>query len=164
MGNIFEEFDKIYDTKALAEEIKNSSDTPVYKNVPDGEYEVSIIKMELVSTKETHKPMVSVWFKILNGDYKGQMIFMNQIIDYNGEHDSFKVKIVNDFLRSLDSDLNIEFQSYTQYTNLLMDVMEEIDGKFEYGLKYTHNRKGFAQFEITEVFELEWFHDLTGTG
>ena len=155
MGNIFEEFDKIYDTKAIAEEVKNSSDTPVYKDVPDGEYEVSIDKLELVATKESHKPMVSGWFKVLSGDYKGQMIFMNQLIDYNDKRDSFKIKIVNDFLRSLDSDLNIEFINYQQYSNLIMDVMEEIDGKFEYGLKYTHNRKGYAQFEITEVFELE---------
>lgn len=151
MGNIFEEFDKMVDTKALAEEVKNSSDTPVYKDVPDGEYEVSVDKLELVATKETHKPMVSGWFKIVGkGEFKGQRIFMNQVID-----EAFKIHIVNEFLRSLGTSKEIEFQSYTQYANLLMDVMEEIDGKFEYGLKYTHNRKGYAQFEITEVFELE---------
>ena len=155
MGNIFEEFDKMYDTKELAEEVKNSNDTPVYKDVPDGEYEVKIEKLELVKTKETGKPMVSGWFKILSGDYKGQMIFMNQLVDYNKKEDSFKIRIVNDFLRSLDSDLNIEFVNYNQYGNLIMDVMEEINGKYEYGLKYTHNRKGYPQFEITEVFELE---------
>lgn len=151
MANIFEEFDKMVDTKALAEEVKNSSDTPVYKDVPDGEYEVSIDKLELVATKETHKPMVSGWFKIVgNSEFKGQRIFMNQVID-----EAFKIHIMNEFLRGLGTDREIEFQSYTQYGNLLMDIQEEIDGKFEYGLKYTHNRKGFAQFEITEVFELE---------
>ena len=149
-NNLFAEFDRMIDTKALAEEVKNSSDTPVYKDVPDGEYEVAINKLELVATKESHKPMVSGWFKIVNGEYKGQLIFMNQVID-----GGFKIHIVNDFLRSLGIDKNIEFVNYTQYGNLLMDIMEEIDGKFEYGLKYTHNRKGYAQFEITEVFELE---------
>ena len=75
---------------------------------------------------------------------------MNQLID-----EAFKIHIMNEFLRGLGTDKEIEFQSYTQYGNLLMDIQEEIDGKFEYGLKYTHNRKGFAQFEITEIFELE---------
>ncbi len=150
MGNLFDEFDKMIDTKALAEEVKNSSDTPVYKDVPDGEYEVKIDKMELVATKETHKPMVSAWFKIVSGDLKGQLIFMNQVVD-----EAFKIHIVNDFLRSLSTDKEIEFVNYKQYGNLLMDVMEDIDGRFEYGLSYTHNRKGYAVFEIKEVFDLE---------
>ena len=38
MANLFDEFDRMIDTKALAEEVKNSTDTPVYKDVPDGEY------------------------------------------------------------------------------------------------------------------------------
>lgn len=150
MANLFDEFDKMIDTKALAEEVKNSTDAPVYKDVPDGEYEVSIQKMELVATKETHKPMVSAWFKIVSGDLKGQLIFMNQVVD-----EAFKIHIVHEFLRSLGTEKTVEFVNYHQFGNLLMDIMEEIDGKFEYGLKYSHNRKGFATFEITEVFELE---------
>lgn len=150
MSNLFDEFDKMIDTKALAEDVKNSSDTPVYKDVPDGEYEVKVEKMELVATKETHKPMLSVWFKIVSGDLKGQLIFMNQVAD-----EAFKIHIINEFLRSLSTDKDIEFVNYKQYGNLIMDVAEEIDGKFEYGLSYTHNRKGYAVFEIKEVFELE---------
>lgn len=150
MSNLFDEFDKMIDTKALAEDVKNSSDTPVYKEVPDGEYEVKVEKMELVATKETHKPMLSVWFKIVSGDLKGQLIFMNQVAD-----EAFKIHIINEFLRSLSTDKDIEFVNYKQYGNLIMDVAEEIDGKFEYGLSYTHNRKGYAVFEIKEVFELE---------
>jgi len=149
-NNLFSEFDNMFDTKALAEDVKNSTDTPVYKDVPDGTYEVQVEKLELVATKETHKPMVSGWFKILAGEYKGQRIFMNQVID-----EAFKIHIVKQFLISLDTDLDIDFESYTQFGNLLMNVMEAIDGKLEYGLNYSHNRKGFATFEITDVFEAE---------
>lgn len=150
-NNLFAEFDKAFDTKALAEDVKNSSDTPVYKDVPDGSYEVQIEKMELVATKETHKPMVSAWFKIVGDcEYKNQRIFMNQVID-----EAFKIHIMKEFLKGLGTSQNIEFESYTQFGNLLMDIMEEIDGNYEYGLKYSHNRKGFAQFEIEEVYELE---------
>ena len=150
MSNLFSEFDKAIDTKALAEEVKNSSDTPVYKDVPDGEYEIQVEKLELVATKETHKPMVSGWFKILSGEYKGQRIFMNQVVD-----EAFKIHLVKQFLISLDTELDIDFESYTQFGNLLMDVMEKIDGKYEYALKYGHNRKGYATFEITEVFVVD---------
>jgi len=150
MGNLFAEFDKAVDVKALAEDVKNSSDSPVYKDVPDGDYEIKVEKLELVATKETHKPMVSGWFRILSGEYKGQLIFMNQVVD-----EAFKIHLVKQFLISLDTELDIDFESYTQFGNLLMDVMEKIDGKFEYGLKYSHNRKGYATFEITDVFVVD---------
>lgn len=150
MANLFDEFDKAIDTKALANEVKNASDTPVYKDVPDGEYEVQVEKLELVATKETHKPMVSAWFKIISGELKGQRIFMNQVVD-----EAFKIHIVLELLRSMGTDVEISFESYKQFGNMLMDIMEDIDGKYEYGLTYGHNRKGFATFEISEVFELE---------
>lgn len=150
MGNLFTEFDKAVDVKALAEDVKNSSDSPVYKDVPDGDYEIKIEKLELVATKETHKPMVSGWFRVLSGEYKGQLIFMNQVVD-----EAFKIHLVKQFLISLDTELDIDFETYTQFGNLLMDVMEKIDGKLEYGLKYSHNRKGYATFEITDVFAVD---------
>ena len=149
-NNIFAEFDKTFDTKALAEEVKNSADSPVYKDVPLGEYMVKVEKLELVATKETHKPMVTGWFRIVEGDYKGQLIFMNQLVD-----EAFKIHIMKQFLISLDTELDIDFETYTQFGNLLMDVMEKIDGKLEYGLKYSHNRKGYATFEITDVFAVD---------
>jgi len=149
-NNLWDEFDKAIDTKGLAEDVKNSASGD-YKTVPHGEYEVSIEKMELTATKETKKPMVSIWFKVLSeGEYKGSMIFYNQVIEQG-----FQVHIVNEFLRSLDSELDIEFKTYKQYGNLLMDVHEAISGKLEYALKYSEGKKGFSKYEITEVFEVE---------
>lgn len=150
-NNLWDEFDKAIDTKGLAEDVKNSA-SGEYKTVPHGEYEVSIEKMELTATKETKKPMVSIWFKVLSeGEYKGSMIFYNQVIEQG-----FQVHIVNEFLRSLDSGLDIEFKTYKQYGNLLMDVHEAISGKLEYALKYSEaKKKGFSKYEITEVFEVE---------
>lgn len=75
---------------------------------------------------------------------------MNQVVTKG-----FQLHIVNTFLRSLDSSYNIEFLTYAQYANLLMDIMEEITGKYEYALHYGKNNKGYNVFEITEVFELE---------
>lgn len=148
--NLWDEFDKAIDTNGLAEDVKNSA-SGQFKTVPHGEYEVSIEKMELVATKESKKPMVSIWFKVLSeGEYKGSLIFYNQVIEQG-----FQVHIVNEFLRSLDSGLDIEFKTYKQYGNLLMDVHEAISGKLEYALKFSEGKKGFSKYEITEVFEVE---------
>jgi hypothetical protein len=55
----------------------------------------------------------------------------------------------------MDTDLNIEFITYKQYGNLLMDVMEAIDGNLEFALSYKEGKNGFSKYEITEVFEVE---------
>lgn len=148
--NIWDEFDNAIDTKGLAADVKEAQENgATYKEVPHGDYEVAIDKLELVKSK-AGDPMVSVWFKVLNGEFKGSRIFMNQVIK-----EGFQVHIVNEFLRSLDTDIDIEFVTYKQYGNLLMDVMEAIEGNLEYALSYKEGKKGFSTYEITEVFEVE---------
>ena len=148
--NIWDEFDSAIDTKGLAADVKDAQENgATYKEVPHGDYEVAIDKLELVKSK-AGDPMVSVWFKVLNGEFKGSRIFMNQVIK-----EGFQVHIVNEFLRSLDTDIDIEFVTYKQYGNLLMDVMEAIEGNLEYALSYKEGKKGFSTYEITEVFEVE---------
>lgn len=150
--NVWDEFDKTIDTDGLRADIEEaSSGSGTYKEVPHGEYEVKIEKIELTATKETRKPMVSVWFKIVAGDYKNSMIFMNQVIT-----EGFQIHIMNEFLRSLDTDVNVEFKTYNQYGNMLMDIKEALDESgVEFALDYGENSKGYPTFEITEVFEAE---------
>lgn len=56
------------------------------------------------------------------------------------------------FLRSLDSGIDIKFMSFKQYEQLVMDVAEAI-GNLEYAVKYGETNNGFKTFEITDVFE-----------
>lgn len=149
-NNIWDKFDKAVDTAALADDVKDAQENgQSFKDVPHGDYEVSIDKMELTESKN-HDPMVTIWFKVLTGEYKGSRIFMNQVITQG-----FQIHIVNELLRAMDTDLNIEFITYKQYGNLLMDVMEAIDGNLEFALSYKEGKNGFSKYEITEVFEVE---------
>ena len=153
--NIFAQWDNAVDMEGLQKDIqeaKENSGGGNYKEVPHGQYEVSIEKMELKATKKGD-PMVSVWMKICDGDFKGSMLFMNQVITQG-----FQIHIVDEFLRSLTADCavpTIEFKSYTQYAGLLMDIHELIAESFEYGLNYGQTKKGFDTFEITDIFALE---------
>lgn len=150
MANIWDEFDRAIDTKALAEDVKKGGESPVYKEVPVGEYEVSVEKMELVKSK-SGRPMVSIWFKIISeGEYKGSLLFWNQVVDQQ-----VGIGIMNKFLRSLESGVDVEFETYRQYGNMIMDIHEAISGRLEYALKYSKNKKDYSVFEITEVYELE---------
>lgn len=154
MANIFDKWDKEIDTEGLAADVQEAAENGgEYKEVPHGDYEVEVSQMELKASKKGD-PMVSIWFKILDGEYKGSMIFMNQVITQG-----FQVHIVNEILRMMVSEMEdapvIEFKSYKQYGNLIMDIFEAIDGSFEFALAYKKGKKDFSTFEITEVFVLE---------
>lgn len=146
----FSKFDKKADLEGLKNDILDAEENGGgnFKEVPYGNYEVAITKLELGESKKGD-PMVTVWFKILDGEFKNSLIFMNQVVTQG-----FQIHIVDDFLRSLETDVEIEFESYAQFGELLMDVFEAVEGKLEFGLKYGE-RKGFNTFEITDVFEVE---------
>lgn len=155
----FSKFDKMVDTAGLEEDIKKAAENNIeFKEVPAGTYEVKVEKMELVETSDKSKnpgmPMVSIWFKILTGEYKNSMIFYNKVI-MGTSNDGFMIHSNNEFLRSLESDMEVEFHSYSQYAQLLLDIHECIDGNLEYALKYGENKQGFKTYEITEVYEVE---------
>lgn len=150
MANIWEKFDNAIDVEGLQADVKEAAENGAnFREVPHGEYEVKIEKLEMVESK-AGDPMVTVWFKVLAGDYKGSMIFMNQVITKG-----FQIHIMNEFLRSLDSGYDVEFRSYSQYGQLLMDIHEAIDGELEYLLKYSEGKKGFSNYEIVDVYDVE---------
>ena len=153
----FEKFDEMVDLDGLKADIaaaSNGGSGAERKDVPHGTYEVEIEKLELTTTKTSGKPMITCWFRVLSeGEYLGQMIFMNQVVSQG-----FQIHLVNEFLRSIADAPDaptITFESYSQYAQLIMDVAEYIDGKFEYALHYGQTPKGYDTFEIEEIFELE---------
>ena len=146
--DMFEKWNSNVDLAGLQKDVKDAQDNKgEYEAVPHGEYEVKVDKMELKSSKKGD-PMVSIWFTILEGKYKNSKLFLNQVITKG-----FQIHIVNELLKSMKTDLNIEFVDYKQYAELLLDVAEECDSNnLEFALKYEDN-KGYDKFTITEVFE-----------
>ena len=144
--DMFSKWDKEIDTEGLQKDVEEAAANGGqgnYKEVPHGNYEVAVQQMELKASKKGD-PMVSIWFKIVSdGEYKGSMIFYNQVR-----------KMVEEM--GADAPV-IEFKTYKQYSELLMDIFEAVADNFEYGLKYTANKKNkdFSDFEITDVFVLE---------
>lgn len=152
----FSKWNSTFDAKSMVAEVaeldKNGGNGQTYVDVPEGTYEVKVAKLELRESKKGD-PMFTAQFKILNGQYKNQSIWMNQIIVQ-----PFQIHKVNDMLRDLLADLQntpeVRFDGdYGHYNSLIMDVAEAIDKKLEYALKYSTNSKGYKEFEIEEVFD-----------
>lgn len=146
----FSEFDKAFDVAGLKNDIKkaeeNGSD---YEEIPVGEYEVKIERMELKKSKKG-EPMFSCWFKVLVGDYKGKLIFMNQLLK-----EGFHFHLVNQFLKSLETEKEIVFDSFSQYGQLIYDVKEFVEMKgYEFALDYQKKDGKYSTFKIVEVFKV----------
>lgn len=152
----YSKFDKAFDLDSLKNDIKEAAEngTGDFPEIPVGQYEVKVEKMELGETgpksKRPGSPMFKCQFRILDGHYKNSCIFYNQVIT-----EGFQIHLVKKFLESLGTSLAVEFDSFSQFADLLLDMMEEIDGKLEFALNYGENNKGFKTYEIEEVFEVE---------
>ncbi|MCR1953050.1 DUF669 domain-containing protein [Clostridium sp. DSM 100503] len=146
---LWDEFDEKIDVEGLAADAKEAAENGGgnFKEVPLGNYEVEINKLELTKSKKGD-PMLSIWFKIVAGEYKGSLIFYNQVMSQG-----FGIHNANEMLRSLDSGVEVEFVSFKKYHKMLLDIVEAIDGNLEYELKYDKNSKGYNTYEIKDVFE-----------
>ena len=155
-------FDK-YSAKINAEELaksqqeitENANGGGDYKEVPFGKYEVKVKKMEAKKSKGGNN-MVSVWFEILKGDFKGQMIFYNGVFYEDWMRHrvvEFLSAILDDDTHKAEINLILKDSNLDEINNFVMDIHEQVDGQFEYLLDYGQ-KKGFNTYTIAEVYEV----------
>lgn len=130
-----------------------------YENVPYGQYEVSVRKLELGTSKKGD-PMVKLWFKVINNPEVKGIIFYNRVVF--GKYATMNLNIVNRLLKTMKTDVDLTAKNfvtdgaidYGKYAELLEAVYDDIKAKgYEYALDYNVNEKGFDTYNITEVFE-----------
>lgn len=144
----FSKFDSMFNLEGLKEDIKAAADRNTERvEVPDGQYECKIDKMEMKESK-TGNPMISIWYRIVAGDFKNSVLFQNQTI-----HTGFGLHTAKKTLSDMDTGLSIDFESFSQFASLIESVKEAIETQgLEYAVKYTTTKNDFKNFEITEVF------------
>ena len=149
--SIFDKFKNGIDQNAINEAINEAKENGGgYKEVPAGTYEVEVEKMEIKQTKKGDD-MISIWFTILDGEFKGSKLFKNQVIKEN-----WQLGQAFDFIFSLGTGIQPtqKITSSDEFQEYLDEVLDEIKDKgLEYEVKYTINNKGFTNVEISEVFE-----------
>lgn len=131
--------------KELEELKKNGNGN--YSEIEPGNYVVKVDKMELKASRGGD-PMVSIQFRILEGEHKKACIFYNQVVTK-----PFQIHLANNFLSSLGTGIDVKFDgNYENYSNLILDVGEACD-KLEFDLLYGKNAKGYNTYRINEVYE-----------
>lgn len=153
----FSAFDEKIDLKALQKEVEEAPDTD-FADVPDGEYIVSIEKMEIKQTKAKDKLMFSVQCKIKEGEQANRMIFFNRVISGNKTserwNDGRAIKSVCTWVNELlgEDEEPVTFYNYSDFADQILDVFQSIQGTIEVEVKYAAN--AFNPITINEVFDL----------
>lgn len=151
-NEMFAKFNEMFDTAGLQKDIEEAAAGNVeFKEVPKGDYEVKVTKIELgvtgAQSKNPGMPMAKVWFDIIAGEYQNQKIFMNQMLT-----SGFGIHKMNEFLNSLETGIPVVFENFEQYAELMAVIFNEVDGKAEYQLAYGENNKGFSTYTIVQRY------------
>lgn len=154
----FSAFDAKMDPN-LQDDVKNAKE---YEDVPNGDYIVSVDKMEVKTTKAGDKLMFAVQMSIKENsdgsksDQKGRKIFFNRVISGNRVSESWNdgkaIKSVITWLDKLETDLIPEFVNYSDFAELVLDIFQEIQGKVE--LDVTYKASDFNPVSINEVYDI----------
>ena len=145
--NIFTKFNEMVDVEGLkADTEKAASNSGDFVEVPVGDYEVKVSKIDLTESKKG-LPMAKVWFTILAGEFANQKIFMNQLLT-----SGFGIHKMNELLNSLETGIPVVFENFEQYADLFKQIFDAVDGKAEFQLAYGQNNKGFNTYVIVQRF------------
>lgn len=144
MSDLFDKFDSMFDSEQLAQdvnEINENGDHNEPREIPDDSYIVTVEKLELAETK-AGKPKLSAWLRIATGEFERQIIFVNQVLTA-----AFCIKKANEFLRGLDTGVEVTFKNFKQYGEMIAAI-HELCGDHKFNVNVQTNDKGFKEFKI----------------
>ena len=166
----FSKFDKTINAQEMAkqlEEAKNNAPQGEGLETPAGCYVAKIEKMEIGLTKTDKRPMFKVMLRVIEAsedsssevvEYlshfkkKKPCLFMNRVI-YGTKNDANMINSVIGWLEKLDSGIEVKFENYTQFADLVLDIFEEVADEIELDVYYDPD--AFNSISIEEVYDAE---------
>ena len=120
-------------------------------DLPDGEYKIKLDKMELTQSQK-QQLMIKAQFRIKAGNHQNKCIFVNKVMT-GTKNDGFMMLKAKEFLESLDSGIDVEFNDWEQFNDLILDIADAIkDDDLTYICTLTTDGK-YQNFEIIDVLD-----------
>lgn len=94
--------------KELEANQSNENTKREYKDPVDGDYECALMGLELGTTKAGDKLMLKGNFKILDGEFKNQRLWINKVLT-GCNNSAWRIKSAVDFLNTFGSEQEVEF-------------------------------------------------------
>lgn len=144
----FAKFNKAFPADKMKEDMKEAKENGG-SNLPDGEYTCKLEKMELGESSKGAL-MIKAQFRITKGDHKKQCIFKNCVLT-GTKNDGFMLLKANEFLESLDSGIDVMFEDWEQYNDLILDIAEAIQDD---GLIYVVALDTDGKYQNMEIVDI----------
>lgn len=160
-NDVFAKFEEMFNSEELAKDIAETianSKPFEKKEVPFGDYEVKIVKLEVgehdFDGDYKGMPEAKVCFQIINHEeLTGQRLYMNKkLISLKNPTSGFMLFKFTEFLNSLETSYTATFENWDQFKDLVASMFNEIDGRAEYQLSFFEN-KGFKDYAIVKRFQ-----------
>ena len=164
----FSKFDQTINEAELAKQLEEAKNNPQGEGLetPAGNYVAKIEKMELGATKDG-RPMFKVQLRVIEAGEKASdevkeylshfknkkpCLFMNRVI-YGTKNDANMINGVISWLQKLEPSVDVEFKTYSQFNELILDIFEEVADAVELDVAY--DPEAFNSISIEEVFDVE---------
>ena len=160
----FSKFDKNIDLDAI-EKAKENTPTGDSLEAPEGNYICKIENMEVGSTKDG-RPIFKVMLRVVDAselasdevrEYlshfkaKKPCLFMNRVL-YGTKNDANMIASVLGWLDKLESETVPEFKSYSQFSECVLDIFEEVANAVE--LEVCYDPDSFNSITINEIYDI----------
>lgn len=153
---------KKFDSMINKDELKKQMDAaPEFDDVPKGTYICDIEKMEVKATKAGDKLMFATQLGIVETveapkKQDKRKIFFNKVISGNKTtekwNDGVAIKGVITWLEKLlDEEESLEFTSYSQFAEDVLDIYQDICPHIQIQIKY--DPEAFNPVSIEDVFD-----------
>ena len=150
MGIDFKKFNQEFPAEQVKKQMKDA-ETNSGPDLPDGEYKIKLDKMELAQSQK-QQLMIKAQFRIKAGNHQNKCIFVNKVMT-GTKNDGFMMLKAKEFLESLDSGIDVEFNDWEQFNDLILDIADAIkDDDLTYICTLTTDNK-YQNFEIIDVLD-----------
>lgn len=148
----FSKFDKAINMDTLNKQIEDAKQNSGNdREVPAGKYIAKLEKMEVGATSDG-RPMFKVQLRITEGEFKKWCLFMNKVL-YGTKNDGNMINSVMGWLNNLEPETSVEFKNYSQFSEMVLDIYEELADLVELEVEY--DPKAFNSIKITDVYETD---------
>ena len=144
----FKKFNEQFPADKMKKELKEAKENSG-STLPDGEYTCKLEKMELGESSK-QQLMIKAQFRIIKGEHKKQCIFKNCVLT-GTKNDGFMLHKANEFLESLDSGVDVTFEDWEQYNDLILDIAEAVQDD---GLTYVVGLDTDGKYQNMEIIDI----------
>lgn len=131
MSNVWSQFASAVDEVQLQKDLESARQNS-FEDLPAGTYVVKFTKIEATLTKQDKQPMLAVAAKVIEGQHKNRLMFMNRKIK-GTKNDANMIASAEGWLANLEAEdetgelIVPYFRSYEQFAEQIMDIAEAVE-------------------------------------